>query len=170
MTNKSKVISVLFFLLLTASLFLFFKSDKTFDIEIIPNFATPTPTPIFPSVQIDNLIIPVDIATTTEAVIKGLSGRPSLGADIGLLFIFQKSDIYQFWMPNMFFPIDIIWIDSNYNIIGISKNATEKFDSKNPVFYKPSKPIRFVLEVNAGFSDKNGINVGDKVLFNSIKK
>lgn len=129
---------------------------------LIPPSATP-----LPNVVINNHIIPVDIATTTADVEKGLSGRTSLDSKSGLLFIFDKPDIYQFWMPDMHFPIDIIWINNN-EIVDITKNATNIFDPQNPIFYKPSKPAQYVLEVNANFSEHSRISTGDKILFNNI--
>ncbi|MDZ4285370.1 MAG: DUF192 domain-containing protein, partial [Candidatus Sungbacteria bacterium] len=56
-----------------------------------------------PSVEIDGTTIAVELATTSAAVAKGLSGRASLEQDRGMLFIFSRPDRYRFWMPNMHF-------------------------------------------------------------------
>ena len=85
-----------------------------------------------------------------------------------MIFVFSKPDKYRFWMPNMHFPIDIIWVNSN-PVIGITKNVSNEFDPVNPVFYTPPKPAQYVLEVNAGFAEKNYINIGDKVVLNNIE-
>ena len=120
-----------------------------------------------PYVQIDELKIPVEIATSTPAIQKGLSGRTSLDPNDGMIFIFSKPDKYRFWMPDMHFPLDIIWID-NGEIVGITKNASNEFDPANPVFYTPPEPAQYVLEVNAGFSEDNDINIGDGVVLNNL--
>ena len=120
----------------------------------------------FPYVQINNTKIPVELAQTEAEVQKGLSGRASLDAEKGLLFIFSKPDYYRFWMPDMNFPIDIVWIVEG-EVIGIHENISNRFDPKNPKFYTPPRPINRVLELNAGFAKKN-IKAGDKIIFNNV--
>ncbi|MBI2013214.1 MAG: DUF192 domain-containing protein [Candidatus Colwellbacteria bacterium] len=120
--------------------------------------------PAPPYVQINDIKIPVDLAQTEAEVQKGLSGLASLEAEKGMLFIFSKPDYYRFWMPDMNFPIDIIWLSQN-TIAGIHKNVSNRFDSKNPKFYTPPQPVSRVLEVNAGFADFNNIKTGDPVSY-----
>lgn len=121
-----------------------------------------------PSVQIDGIKIPVEVATSTIAIKNGLSGKPSLYIGSGMLFVFPKPDKYRFWMPDMHFPIDIIWINSD-KVVGITKNVSNEFDPANPVFYTPPTPAQYVLEVNAGFAEKRNINIGDETVLNNIK-
>lgn len=120
-----------------------------------------------PHLRVNDLRIPVEIASTTKAIEKGLSGREALPEDRGMLFLFSKPDLYRFWMPDMNFPLDMIWIN-NGKIVHIHKNVTHEFNPADPVFYSPSSPAQFVLEVNAGFSEKHHISVGDIVMFNNI--
>ncbi len=120
-----------------------------------------------PEVIIGYTHIFVELATNTVAVQKGLSGRTSLGDNNGMLFIFSKADIYHFWMPDMHFPLDMIWIN-NGKIVDISANVTNIFDPSAPVFYKPKVPAQYVLEVNANFSTNHGIHIGDAVQFKNI--
>lgn len=122
-----------------------------------------------PNVQIGDAVIAVELATSSAAAQKGLSGRESLGAESGMLFAFSKPDIYRFWMPNMHFPIDIIWLNSHNKVIDIDENVSNEFDPANPVFYTPDSPAQYVLEVNAGFSKSRGINIGDAAIFNHIE-
>ncbi|MDO8504620.1 MAG: DUF192 domain-containing protein [Candidatus Liptonbacteria bacterium] len=126
-----------------------------------------TPASTAPLVVIGKTIISVELATTTSAVQKGLSGRTSLGPQSGMLFIFSKPDIYHFWMPDMRFPIDIIWIN-NGTVVSISANATTTFNPASPLFYSPAKPAQYALEVNAGFSASHGIAPGMPVIFKNI--
>jgi len=111
-------------------------------------------------VKIGDVEIDAELATTSAARQKGLSGRLSLGADEGMLFVFPDPHTPRFWMPDMHFPLDIIWIN-NGAVVDIDEFVTNEFDPKNPKYYTPSEPIIFVLEVNAGFVQKNGIAVGD---------
>lgn len=117
-----------------------------------------------PSVKIGAASVAVEIATTSAAVERGLSGRASLGQDQGMLFIFSQPDRWRFWMPDMRFPIDIIWI-AGERVVDIDENVSNRFDPAHPVFFAPSVPVRHVLEVNAGFSRMRGIGIGDPVIF-----
>lgn len=134
-----------------------------------PQETSPAPqTAQEPSVTIGSVNIPVDVAKTSEEVQKGLSGRLSLDQDKGMLFLFSRAAIYSFWMPDMHFPIDIIWMSSNKKVVGISANVSNDFDPANPEFYKPPSPAQYVLEVNAGFAAKMGIKEGDSAIFSNI--
>ncbi|MCX6751552.1 MAG: DUF192 domain-containing protein, partial [Candidatus Nomurabacteria bacterium] len=93
-----------------------------------------------------------------EAQEKGLSGRKSLNEDQGMLFVFYKSEIYPFWMKDMNFAIDIIWIDEDFRVVFIKKNASTQ---SYPETFTPNQNARYVLEGSAGFSEKNNLKVGD---------
>lgn len=97
--------------------------------------------------------------TTRE---KGLSGVASLDEEEGMLFIFPTVMEQEFWMKDMNFPIDIVWINSDRKIVGVSSNISpETYPNR---FSSPSK-IQFVLEVNAGFAEKFGLATGTRVIF-----
>jgi hypothetical protein len=119
-------------------------------------------------IKIGSVNIPVEVAQTSAEVQKGLSGRLSLDQDKGMLFLFTKADIYSFWMPDMHFPLDIVWISSGKKVVGVSANVSNDFDPANPKFYRPPSPVQYVLEVNAGFAAKTGIKIGDSVSFVNI--
>lgn len=120
-----------------------------------------------PSVTVGNTLIPVEVAREYAAIQKGLSGRPYLDQNSGMLFVFPKASIYSFWMPDMNFPIDILWIN-NGRVVDTDENMTNIFDPTNPRYYRPSSPAQFVLEINAGFIRRNNIRIGDPVIFNNI--
>jgi uncharacterized membrane protein (UPF0127 family) len=118
-------------------------------------------------VRISSIEIPVELARTPEEVRQGLSGRPSLPAGEGMLFMFAEPDFYRFWMPDMNFPLDIIWINAD-KVVDISHNVSNEFDPANPRFYIPSEPAQYVLEVNAGFATRKGLSIGDAVVFSNV--
>ncbi len=120
-----------------------------------------------PSVTLGNTIVPVEVARDYQSIQKGLSGRPYLDQNNGMLFVFPKASIYRFWMPDMNFPIDIFWIN-NGMVVGVEENMSHNFDPVNPRYYSPSVPAQFVIEVNAGFARRHNIRVGDRVTFNNI--
>lgn len=122
------------------------------------------------TLTIKNTKVYVEIADTSDKKSKGLSARKSLDKGSGMLFIFAKDTAPAFWMKDMLFPIDIVWINDD-KIIQIDKSVPNPIpgtiDSQLPL-YRPSLPINYVLEVNAGFSDKNGFEVGDPIDLSSI--
>ncbi|MDP1629235.1 MAG: DUF192 domain-containing protein, partial [bacterium] len=95
-----------------------------------------------------------------------LSGRASLADERGMLFVFSEPGLHRFRMPDMRFPIDIIWIAGG-KVIGIEENISPEFDQINPRLYTPPEPAQYALEVNAGFSRNNNIGAGDKVILSS---
>lgn len=115
------------------------------------------------TVKINNHTFKVEVVNTPEKEQLGLSGRTSLPQNQGMLFVFDKKDYHYFWMKNMKFPIDIIFIDGE-RIVSIAKNApVPKAGAENLPLYKSGGPIDRVLEINAGLSDKYKIKPGDKV-------
>jgi len=114
------------------------------------------------ALKINNVDIEIEIAKTPSEKEKGLSGREKLEENSGMLFIFNRPDFYSFWMKDMQFSIDIIWIDENLKIVDISQNLSPQTFPQN---FKPATPSQYVLEVNAGFCRQHQIKVGDKVNF-----
>jgi len=70
-------------------------------------------------------------------------------------------------MPDMFYPLDMIWIN-NGTVVDISANVTTTFNPSAPTFYMPVAPARYVLEVNAGFAAAHGIVPGSTVVFENV--
>ena len=114
------------------------------------------------SVKIGDNILNVDLALTQEAQELGLSFRKSLEENKGMLFVFEVPKKYSFWMKDMNFPIDIIWIGIDDRIVYIKENVKpESF----PESFAPSKDSKYVLEAASGFSGKNNLKEGDLVEF-----
>ncbi|MCK5510280.1 DUF192 domain-containing protein [Candidatus Parcubacteria bacterium] len=114
---------------------------------------------IAPAVEINDIIIPVELADTPEKHIQGLSDKKELIG--GMLFLFDNKKVRNFWMKNMNFPIDIIWID-NGKIVNISENLQPEGERPEKT-YSSIYPVNYVLEVNAGFCEENNILIGDKI-------
>jgi len=113
------------------------------------------------TVEINGLRIPLELADTVNKQIQGLSGREQLSG--GMLFVFPDKRIRNFWMKNMHFPLDIIWIDGD-RIANISQNLLP--EGEHPAkTYSSISEVNYVLEVEAGFCEKNNIKIGDSVKF-----
>lgn len=111
-------------------------------------------------IKINNVSVTVEVANTPEARAQGLSGRKMLPEGAGMLFIFDSPAQYGFWMKNMNFAIDIVWINAEMHIIGIEKQVSpETF----PKMFYPSQAVKYVLELPAGFSDEHRIDLGQYV-------
>src|SRR3989344_3516093 len=79
----------------------------------------------------------IEIASTSEELSKGLMFRENLEKNSGMLFIFPENGIYGFWMKNTLIPLDIIWINSNKEIVFIKDNALPcKTETINSIFWK----------------------------------
>jgi len=133
-------------------LVMFFISNKTQNYQADPDLLP---------IKIGDSIINAEIVDTPEKRALGLSGRKNLPAQGGMLFVFDKENYHTFWMKDMNFPLDMIWIGADMKIVDVFKNATP--DSYPKYSIKPDYPAQYVLETNAGWLDKNKINIGDKI-------
>jgi uncharacterized membrane protein (UPF0127 family) len=120
------------------------------------------------TMDIDSAIFDVEIASTTIQKANGLSFRPSLGADQGMLFLFGSGSVQTFWMQSMNFPLDMIWISGN-TVVGFAQNVPAPAPG-TPVWslkiYSSPANTDKVLEVNSGTVAKYNIKVGDTVTIN----
>ncbi len=113
--------------------------------------------------KIGDTAIRVEVADTNEERSAGLGGRESLGAMEGMLFVFDRPDFYVFWMKDMLFPLDIIWINKDKKIVDVITNL--KTETYPDFQYVNDFLATYVLEVNAGFFDEYGLKLGDIVEF-----
>lgn len=115
-------------------------------------------------VEIDHHIIQAEIADSPLEQTKGLMFRKHLDNDAGMLFIFDQASRYPFWMKNTKIPLDILWINDKKEIVHIEHSLPPCL--QDPCLsYSSPKPAKYVLEVNGGWTIKNGIKIGDKVSF-----
>lgn len=113
---------------------------------------------------IDKKIITVFIADSSFKKMLGLMHRKSLGKNEGMLFIFGRSSKYGIWMLNMNFNIDILWLDGNFKITDILKNAKPCKSMLHCKTYYPKNSSKYVLEVNSGFVVANKINISSNIV------
>lgn len=171
-TLKRKIIFILlagFFIF--AGLFLFFYGSSN-DIDISNNQEKNGDQEIgaggfLYSLKMDDVDLYVELADIPEKRSQGLSGRKELREDGGMLFVFDEPDIYSFWMKDMNFPIDIIWIGEDLKIADITRNAKPE---SYPETFQSKKPAKYAIEVNAGWSLKNGVQIGMTVPLGMVSK
>jgi len=117
--------------------------------------------------QSDSIItkLDIEIADTDYDVQTGLMYRNSMQDDRGMLFVFPTMQQRYFYMRNTKFPIDLIYIDNNKYIVSFQENA-KPFDESS----LPSQvPAQYVLEVNAGLSEKWLLEIGDRIEYTEIE-
>lgn len=150
---KILIILILFFI---AGLIFFLSHKSVLAPENISNYKSE-------EIKINGKIIKVEIADIQEKRIQGLSGRQSLPENQGMLFVFNTSDHYSFWMKDMNFDLDFVWIKGD-EVVEITRNVRPE-DYQPPKSLSSKNKINKVLELNAGVAEKLNIKVGDIARF-----
>jgi len=112
------------------------------------------------TVEIHGQTIRVSIADTPALRERGLGGRAALSPDEGMLFVFPQDGTYAFWMKDMRFSIDILWIAHDGTIVHIAPSVSP---DTYPHSFAPQELARFVLELPAGYAQAHTIQRGDTV-------
>ena len=105
--------------------------------------------------------IDIEVADNDQLRARGLMYRNSLPENAGMLFIFEYEDIQGFWMKNTYIALDILFVNSNKEIVTIHANTTPLKEWN----YASTEPALYVVEVNAGYCLKHNIREGDKIDF-----
>lgn len=102
----------------------------------------------------------IEVADTQATRAQGLSGRDALAGDSGMLFVFGSDDRHGFWMKDMKFAIDILWLGADGTIVDVASNVGP---DTYPTIFEPAQPARFVLEVPAGYTATRGWGIGTRL-------
>jgi len=106
----------------------------------------------------------IEIADNDFEQQTGLMYRKQMDTDKGMLFIFEEIKVRSFYMKNTYIALDIIYIDTDNTIINIAKNT----EPLNETSLFSDAPTKYVLEINAGLSEKWGVKKGDKISFSEL--
>ena len=128
------------------------------------------------TISINNMTLDAMVADTPDKMMQGLQYQQRLPYNQGMIFVLSTPQVIPMWMPNMRFPLDIIWFDSDGNILHIEKNVppcTLPEYSKCPVYNRDGQPAKYALEVTSGFTDRYNISMNSKLAipipeFNSL--
>ncbi|MEK7450584.1 MAG: DUF192 domain-containing protein [Patescibacteria group bacterium] len=115
-----------------------------------------------PKITINNHTFNLYIAKSSRDKEVGLAKYSNLPQNQGMLFLLDTPSIYSFWMKDMKFPIDIIFIGNN-KIVAIYQNLQPPKEGQNLAIYRPAELSDTVLEINAGLSEKYSFTKGDSV-------
>lgn len=130
-----------------------------------PGIETKSASSAISAVEIGGVKVKVDLALTDTEKARGLSGRPNLAPDEGMLFVFSNVTRHPFWMKDMLISIDMIWIDESGVVVYIEHEAKPE---SYPALFGSNIESKYVLEVSAGFAKAHNVQIGDKVNFLSI--
>lgn len=143
----------------------------TFNTGLLPNISQPSSStnngssPSNGQLKIGDNLLNVEIADTQDKRQIGLGGRDNLATNSGMLFVFSNTDKHSFWMKDVHFSLDFIWILDN-KIIDITPNVPPPTPDQSvntlPI-YESNSPINKVLEVNGGYVSSHNIQVGDSI-------
>lgn len=115
------------------------------------------------TVCFDGSCVDVELALTADEIMKGLMNRENLPESHGMLFVFEDEGVHMFWMKNTLISLDIIWMDTSGKVIYVERNVPACTTAACPT-YGPAAGSKYVLEVNAGYAEKYGVNAGDMAL------
>jgi uncharacterized membrane protein (UPF0127 family) len=134
---------------------------------VVTAAAAPTESPQ-PVVTVGGASFRVELAITQEQRTQGLSGRAMLAPGSGMLFVFDQEGRYSFWMKEMRFPLDLVWIGARCTVVDITHKAPSPAPGLTLAelpLYTPVAPARYVLEVNGGETEAAGVRVDSRVEF-----
>jgi uncharacterized membrane protein (UPF0127 family) len=111
--------------------------------------------------------ITVEIANTKASREQGLSFRSGIRSNNGMLFVFDTPGNYAFWMKDMLFSIDMVWLSSEGRVVYVKEHATPE---SYPQTFVNVVPAQYVLEIGDGMAEKYGLYLGTKVDLARIAK
>lgn len=123
------------------------------------------------TIKVDNNVLEVQIADNDPRRMRGLMFQEQLPYDKGMLFVFDQPGLYSLWMLNMQFHLDMIWFDSDGNVVHIETNVPPcktAIDVMSCQNYLPDKTAKYILEVTSGFVEKFNITNSSKLELISI--
>jgi uncharacterized membrane protein (UPF0127 family) len=126
---------------------------------------TPVPTPTGPHVVLPSgAIYEVELALTPDEQARGLMFRESLRDRAGMLFVFAQNPPipHHFWMKNTMIPLDMVWLDSDGNVLFVNPHTPPCKADPCPM-YGPDIPAPLVLEIAGGLAEKEGVKVGSRI-------
>lgn len=153
--NSTAVILVIIGIIIVAGLMFFGKNNP----DLGSSGSVSTATSSEPVLNVNGKTVHLIVVNTPESRELGLGNRESLPEDQAMLFVFDKPDKYEFWMKDMEFPIDMIWLDQNFKIVHIESDvAPETYPDQT---FMPDKDALYVIEANSLFAQKNNLKIGD---------
>lgn len=122
-----------------------------------------------PTVTLRGQVYRVEIADSDSERARGLMYRDQMDADAGMLFLFERQEAQAFWMKNTKIPLDILYFDEGWKLVGWSLDTPPCSLGDQCPSYPSQAPARYVLELNAGTAARIGAQFGDSLMVNGVK-
>lgn len=116
-------------------------------------------------VSIGDVKLLADIANTADKMNLGLGIRDNMTESEGMIFPFRQEAQQGFWMSGMKFPIDIIWISAEKQVVHIEHSLPPCPNIMDCPVHTPTERAMYVLETTAGFSQRHNVTEGTQVGF-----
>ena len=134
----------------------------------LPPIVDPNDQPIKARIVVNGFAILADVAITDEDQIKGLSIRDQMNENEGMLFVYGEPSRQSFWMKDMKFPIDIIWLNGTGSVVHVEENLRPCVPSLECPSFSPNENAQYVLETVAGFAQKHHTKIGTDIDFSIV--
>jgi uncharacterized membrane protein (UPF0127 family) len=134
---------------------------------------TPPPTsrsyfePLIPWQLPQGETVYVSLADTADERTLGLSHTTTLPSDVVKLFIFETDSAWSFWMKDMYYPIDMVWLDATGTVVHVAENVKPE---TYPESFRPAISARYVIETNAGQASRLGFLLGETLPIRDLIK
>ncbi|MBP9820545.1 DUF192 domain-containing protein [Candidatus Saccharibacteria bacterium] len=109
-------------------------------------------------VQIGDVNYSLELVSTDATRQQGLSEKPNLEPNTGMLFDFKQNGYWQIWMKDMNFAIDILWLNNQKQVVGVKQDALPQ---NYPESYGAEQQSQYVVELPAGSVNERNIKIGD---------
>jgi uncharacterized membrane protein (UPF0127 family) len=136
-------------LLMSISLFLVERRESSYFVVTFPNGAT----------------LEAEVADTPEKLLFGLAFRDELPVGGGMLYIFEENGPHPIRTKEYRFPVDVIWVDESHHVVHVVTQAGPCTKDPCPPYGPSPVPARYVIQAEAGFVERTGVNVGDELKY-----
>lgn len=150
--SKHKFLAISFFVIVLAVILLFIGDTRNQSYQRA-------------NLLVNGYQVHVLIAKTVKQINVGLAIKNNLRANEGMLFVLPKENTYRFWMKDMKFPLDIIWLDDNKVVRHIASDLPPCPKQGECPFYTPGQSYPYVLEVSPGFAKQHHIIVNQTKVY-----
>ena len=172
MSNVKSIFVMSGLFVLMAGFFLFepplFHMAYAVNNTFLPPIVDPNDQPIKARIAVNGFAILADVAITDEDQIKGLSIRDQMNENEGMLFVYGEPSRQSFWMKDMKFPIDIIWLNGTGSVVHVEENLKPCVPSLECPSFSPNENAQYVLETVAGFAQKHHLKIGTDIDFSIV--
>ena len=139
-------------------------APAAFALALVASAVTALPA-VVPLTLPSGKVLQAEVMVSDEDRAMGLMFRPSLPLDRGMIFVFEAPEFHGIWMKNCKFPIDILWLDEQKQVVHVAESVPPCKAEPCPV-YSPMRRAAYVIELNAGQARREKAVLGATVGFN----